>query len=35
VVGYEDPGVYTWALAELVEAATRAGEPAVAAEPND
>ncbi|MGW4947994.1 ATP-binding protein [Actinoplanes sp. NPDC004185] len=32
VVAYEDPGVYAWALAELVESATRAGEPAVAAE---
>ncbi|GAA3962598.1 helix-turn-helix transcriptional regulator [Actinoplanes auranticolor] len=32
VIAYEDPGVFAWALAELVEAATRAGEPAVAAE---
>ncbi|MEV4352431.1 AAA family ATPase [Actinoplanes sp. NPDC049596] len=32
---YPDPAIYQWTLGELVEAAVRAGEPAVAAEARD
>ncbi|WP_342751548.1 helix-turn-helix transcriptional regulator [Paractinoplanes atraurantiacus] len=34
-VSYPDPAVYQWTLSELVEAAVRAGEPAVAADARD
>ncbi|GAA0481358.1 LuxR family transcriptional regulator [Paractinoplanes deccanensis] len=34
-VSYPDPAVFQWTLAELVEAAVRAGEPGIAAEARD